>query len=86
MSLKNRVFQLNGTLVSVSQVAAATPYSAEFLRKLARSGKIDAQKIGRDWLTTYESVLGFIRSQQQRHERKLDALREAERSFNEPSS
>jgi hypothetical protein len=65
----------------VSQVAKSTPYSATFVRQLARQGKIDATKIGRDWLTTQQSVLQYIQTQQERHKKALVVLQTAERAF-----
>jgi hypothetical protein len=65
----------------VSQVAKQTPYSATFVRQLARQGKIDAVKIGRDWLTTEQSVLQYIQVQQERHKKALAILQTAEKAF-----
>lgn len=36
------------------------PYGAEYLSLLARTGKIDAFKEGRNWLTTEESIRNYI--------------------------
>src|ERR1022692_1925818 len=65
----------------VSQVAKSTPYSATFVRQLARHGKIDAVKIGRDWVTTQQSVLQYIQTQQERHKKALSMLQVAEKAF-----
>jgi|CZKX01.1.fsa_nt_gi hypothetical protein len=70
-----------GQWYSISQVAKSTPYSATFVRQLARQGKIDAIKIGRDWLTTQQSVLQYIQAQQERHKKALTILQTAERAF-----
>lgn len=42
--------------ITLKEAAKATPYSPEYLGLLARTGKIDAKKIGRDWLTTKEAM------------------------------
>jgi len=51
------------------------------LRQLARQGKIDAIKLGRDWLTTEQSVLQYIQTQQRRHQKALAILQTAEKAF-----
>jgi hypothetical protein len=48
---------------------------------LARSGKIRAFKLNRDWLTTPETVLQYLRNQRSRYEGKIAALHKAERSI-----
>jgi hypothetical protein len=70
-----------GTLLPIGRIAKDTPYSADFLRQLARSGRIRAYKLNRDWLTTPEIVLHYLQSQRSRYERKIAALHEAERSL-----
>jgi Fic family protein len=46
------------------------PYSQEYISLLARQGKIDAFKEGRNWLTSKEAVLDYV--QNRKRERKLD--------------
>ncbi len=41
---------------SLSEVAKKVPYSAKYLNLLARQGKLEAHKQGRDWLTSKEAV------------------------------
>jgi excisionase family DNA binding protein len=69
------------SLISISDAASITSYSPEFIRMLARSGKLQAAKIGRDWMTTRDAILDYLRKQQQRHERSLMALHNAERKL-----
>jgi hypothetical protein len=38
----------------------AVPYGAEYISLLARKGKIDAYKEGRNWLTTRSAVESYI--------------------------
>ena len=70
-----------GTLVPIGRIAKDTPYSANFLRQLARSGKIRAYKLNRDWLSTPEAVLQYLKNQRSRYECKVAALHQAERSL-----
>ncbi len=44
------------------------PYGQEYISLLARQGKIDAYKEGRNWLTTKEAVLNYI---EQRKRKRL---------------
>lgn len=46
------------------------PYGQEYISLLARRGKIDAFKEGRNWLTSKEAVLNYV--QNRKRERKLD--------------
>jgi hypothetical protein len=68
-----------GTLVSVSRIAKQTPYSPDFLRQLARNGKLRAYKLNRDWMTTPAAVIDYLKNQEQRHEHDLDSLRAAQK-------
>jgi hypothetical protein len=70
-----------GTLVSIGRIAKQTPYSADFVRQLARSGKLRAYKLNRDWMTTPAAVLDYLHSQADRHRAGLEAIRLAERSL-----
>lgn len=69
------------SLISISEAAIITSYSPDFIRMLARSEKLQAVKIGRDWMTTRDAILEYLRKQQQRHEHSLMALRNAERKL-----
>jgi hypothetical protein len=70
-----------GELVPIGRIAKQTPYSADFLRQLARVGKLRAYKLHRDWLTTPDAVHDYIKSQTKRHEKALSALQAAEKAF-----
>jgi len=43
-------------LISLAEAARISGLSTAHLRRLAEQGKIKAEKIGRDWLTTAEAV------------------------------
>ena len=70
-----------GALVPIGRIAKETPYSADFLRQLARAGKIRAFKLHRDWLTTPVAILVYLQIQTTRHERKLGEIRQSENSM-----
>ena len=70
-----------GDLVPIGRIAKQTPYSADFLRQLARSGKLRAYKLHRDWLTTPDAVHDYLKSQTKRHEKALSLLQVAEKAF-----
>ncbi len=57
--------------VPISDIVAeeAGPYGQEYISLLARQGKIDAYKEGRDWLTTKSAVQSYISKRQRK--RKL---------------
>src|SRR5690606_37795361 len=44
------------------------PYSQEYISLLARRGKIDAYKEGRNWLTTKEAVEDYIKKSKNKSE------------------
>jgi len=69
----------SGALISIAQASKGTPYSQEYLSLLARKGKLKAIKISRDWLTTRQAVLSYVKVQEQKHKRMLASLSQAER-------
>ena len=46
--------------VSLSQLAQKTRFSAKYLNLLARQGKLDAYKKGRDWITTKKALQDYL--------------------------
>lgn len=48
------------------------PYGQEYVSLLARQGKIDAFKEGRNWLTTKEAVLDYIEKRDRKRKLKLN--------------
>lgn len=42
------------------------PYGQEYVSLLARQGKIDAYKEGRDWLTTKSAVQSYIKTRKRK--------------------
>jgi excisionase family DNA binding protein len=51
-------------LLSLKEASELTPYSADYLNLLARKGKIQARKIGRDWLITKPDLFRYLKHQQ----------------------
>ncbi len=47
--------------MKLADVAEKTPYSAKYLNLLARQGKLEAHKEGRDWVTTKEAVDRYMK-------------------------
>ena len=48
--------------VSLAEAAKGTPYSQEYLSLLARKGRIEAAKIGRNWLMKKDAINRYIKS------------------------
>ncbi len=46
--------------IKLADIAEDTPYSAKYLNLLARQGKLEAHKEGRDWVTTKEAVERYM--------------------------
>lgn len=55
-------------LITLSQAATSTPYSAEYLSLLARKNRITAIKLSRDWFTTRQVVLSYVNEQKKKHQ------------------
>jgi excisionase family DNA binding protein len=47
-------------LLSLREAAARTGLSASHLRLLARSGKVEAHRIGSYWVTTEAAVVAYL--------------------------
>lgn len=48
----------------LSEISKQTPYSEKYLNLLARVGRIEAHKEGRNWVTTLEAVKNYIKGRQ----------------------
>ena len=51
-------------LISMAEAAKLYGFTPDYLRQLARRGRLKAQKIDKFWLTTPAHVEEFIRSRQ----------------------
>lgn len=56
----------NEKLLTLSQAGKRYGYSSDYLRRLAEKGRLSAQKIGHQWLTTSDNVESFIGSREKR--------------------
>lgn len=45
--------------VNTSEGAELTGLSIDYVRRLARAGRVEARKVGRDWLIEWASLLEF---------------------------
>lgn len=61
-------------LLTLKEAARFSPYSAEYLNLLARKGKINARKIGRDWLITKADLFEYLKKQQTESKSRLFQL------------
>ena len=48
-------------LISLSEASEITNISSDHLRRLAEQGKLDAKKIGRNWVTTREAIEDYLK-------------------------
>ena len=46
-------------LITTTDGAKLTGYTAPYVRVLARTGRIEAKKLGRDWLVSRKALLAF---------------------------
>lgn len=58
--------------VTLAEISKTTQFSAKYLNLLARQGKLEAHKEGRDWLTTKEAIERYLknRTRQRKLQRK----------------
>lgn len=56
--------------LTLAELASKVPYSAKYLNLLARKGKLEAHKEGRNWLSSEEAIMRYIEGRE-RH-RKID--------------
>ena len=49
-------------LIPLSEAAKTTPYSQEYLGLLARKGRLEALKRGRNWVTTRKAINAYLES------------------------
>jgi excisionase family DNA binding protein len=50
----------DGDLVTSEEAADALGYTVQHVRRLARAGRLQGRKLGRDWLILHESVARFL--------------------------
>ncbi len=52
--------------ISLSEASLMTTFSAKYLNLLARQGKLEAHKEGRNWLTTMEAIQRYLDNRQRK--------------------
>ena len=65
-------------LISLKEAAASSGLSHSHLRLLARTGKITARRLGRDWFTTEQAVAAYLESQRSPIQEARDAMVEGD--------
>lgn len=58
------------SLVLLSGLAKSNPYSKKYLNLLARSGKLDAHKEGRNWLSSQKALNEYLANRIRKHKVK----------------
>jgi excisionase family DNA binding protein len=61
----------NEPLISLKEAAARTGVSHSHLRLLARTGRIEARRMGRDWFTSERAVAQYLKDQERRRQGDL---------------
>ena len=56
----NTQFNINDDLISLAEAAELSGMSQSHIRLLVRTGKILGKKIGRNWVTTEESLRNYL--------------------------
>lgn len=54
----------------LSEIAKGTPFSSKYLNLLARQGKLDAYKKGRNWLSNQKSINDYLINRQRKRNHK----------------
>jgi Fic family protein len=62
-------FEKGSGYISLTEAAEGSPYSQEYLSLLARKGKIEASKIGRNWFIKKEALERYIKSRKKQSQR-----------------
>ncbi|MBI5222389.1 MAG: helix-turn-helix domain-containing protein [Candidatus Magasanikbacteria bacterium] len=52
--------------LTLAEIAKNAPFSAKYLNLLARQGKLEAHKEGRDWLTSKEAIERYLKNRTRR--------------------
>ena len=55
-------------LLLLSELSKKTPYSEKYLNLLARKGRLDAHKDGRNWLSSVEAVKDYQKNRERKRE------------------
>ena len=76
--------------IITTEAKALTSYSAAYLRRLCNRGRVEARKVGRDWLIKRESLLAYKAQMDalgpQRHNPWRESLAQQGRGRNKQTS
>ena len=76
--------------INTEQAKVLTGYASAYLRRLANQGRVEARKVGRDWLINQESLLTYKREMDslggQRHNPWREGLARQGRGRNQPTN
>lgn len=64
------VTQKQEKFMKLTEISKNTPFSAKYLNLLARQGKLEAYKEGRDWLTSKESIERYLKNRMRQRKNK----------------
>ncbi len=53
-------------LLSLTEAAARSGLSSSFLRRLCRTGKIEATRVGHYWAVTWRAVTAYLEDEEKR--------------------
>lgn len=53
-------------LLSLTDAAERYGFSSDYFRRLAEKGRLQARKVGRQWLTTADAVESFLETREER--------------------
>jgi len=62
--------QKQENFLKLTEIAKNTPFSAKYLNLLARQGKLEAYKEGRDWLTSKEAIERYLQNRVRQRKNK----------------
>lgn len=65
---------LDKNLISTKEASVISGYSHDYLSRLARTGKVKAEQVGRTWVVDHSSLISFMEGQGQRKEELSRAL------------
>ncbi|MFH1656980.1 MAG: Fic family protein [bacterium] len=66
------VTQKQEKFLKLTEAAKNTPFSAKYLNLLARQGKLEAYKEGRDWLTSKEAIGRYLKNRMRQRKSKTE--------------
>lgn len=66
MYLKVLIPDYNQKFITLSRISKNTPYSGKYLNLLARLGKLEVHKEGRNWTTTKQAIENYIKNRERK--------------------